>query len=146
MSASTAVIHVGRLLEVCIDASATTASDIDHLFDSLETELVKLPAGERQYVTVADWSRAPVMSPEASERAVSRLVRKNAQVLKSAAIASRTSPAAVLQALRLIREAQLPDRRLFYDVSDLQRWLEDVLTAPERTRLRAFLAERGLQG
>jgi hypothetical protein len=39
----------------------------------------------------------------------------------------------------VVREAALPDRKMFLDESELTRWLEDVLTEEEAARLRLFL-------
>jgi hypothetical protein len=48
---------------------------------------------------------------------------------------------AVLQFVRLIRDAKLPDRRLFTHGNELYEWLAEVLTATEKVRLMAFLTE-----
>ena len=48
---------------------------------------------------------------------------------------------AVLQFVRLIRDANLPDRKLFVQPDELFTWLSRVLTAPEQARLKAFLSE-----
>jgi hypothetical protein len=47
----------------------------------------------------------------------------------------------VLQFLRVIREADLPDRKLFFDEQSLVSWLDEVLSPGERERLRVFLSE-----
>jgi hypothetical protein len=65
----------------------------------------------------------------------------NSNTLRSAALASEQSPLAVLQFVRLIRDAKLPDRKLFLHSDELYGWLAEVLTADERVRLMTFLSE-----
>jgi hypothetical protein len=81
------------------------------------------------------------MAPEAAERIAQRIAGTNARTERSAALASPDAPVAVLQFLRVIREAGLPDRRLFFHETELQRWLEEVLTPAEAARLGDFLSE-----
>ena len=46
---------------------------------------------------------------------------------------------AVLQFLRVIKDAKLPDRKLFYEPIELTEWLTEVLEPAETQRLREFL-------
>lgn len=140
MPANTARIQVGRLLEIRADAGYKTLADVDLLFDAIESETAKLPAGEH-HVTVVDWRRCPVMSPEAAQHIAVRIAGTNGRTERSAALARQDSPVAVLQFLRVIREARLPDRKLFFDELELVGWLQEVLSATEAARLRAFLHE-----
>ena len=94
-----------------------------------------------KHVTIVDWRRCPVMSPEAAQRIGKRIVLTNPKTERSAAIAVADAPVAVLQFLRVIREAGLPDRRLFFALDELVPWLSEVLTMSEAARLRQFLAE-----
>jgi hypothetical protein len=140
MASNTAFIKVGRLLEVRIAAGYRTPEDVDQLFDALAAEVARLPAGQR-HVTVADWTRCPVMTPAAAGRLGERISATNAQTERSAVLAVTDLPIAVMQFLRIIREAALPDRRLFFSSTELIGWLGEVLTQPEQDRLRQFLAE-----
>jgi hypothetical protein len=138
---NSAAIRVGRLLEVCIDAGFGSTAEVDRHFDRIEEELAKIPSTVRHY-TVADWTRCPVMAPEVAERVVARMSKLNARVGRSAALASKSSPGALLQFLRLIREAGHPDRRLFFDAPELLRWMGEELDATELARLKTMLKER----
>ncbi len=69
-----------------------------------------------------------------------RMAQNNAKVERSAALASREAPVAVLQFVRMIRDTAHPDRKLFHDPSEVTAWLGEVLTSSEAERLRAFLA------
>src|SRR5215208_4816756 len=130
MPANTARIQVGRLLEIRADAGYRTRADVDALFDMVEREVGKLPPNQR-HLTVVDWRRCPVMSPEAVERIATRITATNASTERSAALAKSDAPVAVLQFLRVIREAGLPDRKLFFEERELTAWLKDVLSEAE---------------
>jgi len=136
LSSNTAERNVGRLVEVAIDAGYQVPADVDAVFDVIET----LTTEGEHTITVADWRQCALMSPEASDRLRQRLVSSNHHVLRSAGLASSSSPASVLQLLRVVREAALPDRKTFLEPRELTRWLEDVLTDEEAARLRLFLS------
>jgi hypothetical protein len=80
------------------------------------------------------------MSPEAAEHMLRRIASVNSHTERSAALASEDAPLAVLQFVRLIRDANHPDRKLFVHSDDLYTWLSEVLTHTERGRLMAFLS------
>jgi hypothetical protein len=140
MAANTARVRVGRLLEIRTDAGHRSAADVDALFDEIHRELSRLPATQK-HVTVVDWRHCPLMSPEAAARITHHISMVNARTERSAALARDDAPTAVLQFVRVIREAGLPDRKLFFDEQDLAAWLGEVLTPAERERLRAFLRD-----
>ena len=140
MSKNTASLTVGRLLEVRADAGYRTPADVDAIFAAIAGEAAKVPAGTR-HVTVVDWRGCPLMSPEAAAHMLKKIASVNSRTERSAALASEDAPIAVLQFVRLIRDANLPDRKLFLHPGELRAWLSPVLTAPEQARLKAFLAE-----
>jgi hypothetical protein len=141
MSANEAKIRVGCLLEIRAEAGYSNAADVDTFFDRIEAAIAKLPP-PRKHVTVVDWRRCPLMAPAAAERMGQRIASMNAHTVRSAAIASHDAPSAVLQFVRLIREARLPDRKLFFEADEMVEWLSEVLTRAEAERLRAFVDGR----
>jgi len=140
MTNNTASLGVGRLLEVRADAGYRTAADVDAIFEAIGRELAKLPPSAH-HVTVVDWRRCPLMAPAAAEHMLKKIASINSNTVRSAALASENSPLAVLQFVRLIRDAKLPDRKLFTHSDELYAWLSEVLTPEERVRLMAFLSE-----
>src|SRR4051812_16193298 len=140
MASNTAQIRVGRLLEVRIAAGYPTPEDVDQLFDALASEVGKLPSGQR-HVTVADWTHCPVMTPTAAARLRERMAGTNSLTERSAVLAVTDLPIAVTQFLRIIREAALPDRRLFFSSTELISWLGELLNPAETERLRQFFTE-----
>jgi len=138
MAANSARVQVGRLLEVSVRSGYRTIADVDTLFDAIDRALAVLPAGQ-QHVTCADWRSCTVMAQETSDRLKQRLSRTNARTERSAAIARPDSPTAVMQFLRLIREANLPERKVFLHPEEAVEWLGEVLLPAEVARLRLFL-------
>jgi hypothetical protein len=137
---NTAKVSVGRLLEVRVAKGLRSIADVDALFESIDRELEAVPPGQR-HITVADWRLCPIMSPEAAQRFAASIANYNPRTIRSAALASQDAPVAVLQFVRVIREAGLPDRKLFFDEAELSDWLREVLTDHEHRRLREFLVD-----
>lgn len=139
MSGNTAVIRVGRLLEIRT-VGYRSAADAVALFKTVGAQLAAVPS-TTLIVTVTDWRYCPVMSEDAAEYALAAMTKNNARVLRSGALASRSAPVAVLQFLRLVRQSKHESRRLFFDEAELTSWLGEVLTDAERARLSEFLNE-----
>lgn len=137
---NTAKLSVGRLLEIRVGAGYRSAADVDALFDLIGQQLARLPPAT-PHVAVVDWRRCPLMSPEAAQRVTVRMATVTPRPERSAALATKDAAVAVLQFLRVIREAGLPDRKLFFDQTELVDWLVEVLSPLETRRLRAFLNE-----
>jgi hypothetical protein len=142
MGENTAVIRVGRLLEIRADAGYKTAKHVDLLFDQVVRSIAKLPPKEF-HVTAVDWRNCPIMSPEAVQRIAQRIASTNGRMLRSAALARHDAHVSVLQFLRVVRDAGSSDRKLFFEEAEMIEWLSEVLTPPEITRLKSFLSERG---
>jgi hypothetical protein len=137
---NTCALRVGRLLEIRAASGYRTAEDVDALFSQFGPQVAKLQPPQR-IVVVTDWRFCPIMSADAAERILSRITGTNSGTERSGAVASRESPSAVLQFLRLVRESKHPDRRLFYNAPDLVTWLGEVLSPAEKARLKEFLSE-----
>jgi hypothetical protein len=63
----------------------------------------------------------------------------NGRIERSAILGSSTSPVAVLQFLRVVRDTKHPARRVFEDRRATLTYLSDCLTPAERDRLGQFL-------
>jgi hypothetical protein len=137
MDRNTAEIHVGRLLEIRLDAGYRTLEDVDALCDQL-SEAVR--ALQSKHVTVIDWRRCPFMSDECAKYVGTKMAWVNARTERTATIVTADLPANVIQLFRLIKEAKNPMRQLFDDEADAIRWLSEVLTAEELVRAREFLS------
>ena len=116
------------------------AADVDRLFDAIANEIAKLPSPAR-VVVAADWRWCPPLTDDAAKQLLLRLTRSNPRTERSAALASMSSPAAGMQLLRLVKESNHPQRRLFYERDALVQWLAEVLSPVELARLREFTLE-----
>jgi len=139
VTVNTAAIVVGRLLEIRIEAGYRSPQDVELVVRAIQRELVRVPLAVR-VVTVVDWRRCPLMHDEAAKRLVENLRTANPRLERSAALASQKSSLAVLQFLRVVREGNNAERRVFYEQEPLIEWLAQVLRPEELTRLREFLA------
>jgi hypothetical protein len=137
---NTAEIRVGRLLEVRATAGYRTASNVDLLFDALDQEIRKMPSRVR-VVTAVDWRFCPLMSPEAAQHIGKRMAANNERMERCGALVNRDAPLSVLQFLRVVREADHPDRKLFFDQIECVQYLAELLSPAELARMYAFLAE-----
>jgi hypothetical protein len=135
---NTVAVVVGRLLELRLEAGFRSPQDVELVTRAIQRELVRLPLALRM-VTVVDWRRCPLMQEEAATRLITSLRTGNPRLERSAALVSQKSSVAVLQFLRLVREGDNLERRLFYEPEPLIEWLAQVLTPEELTRLREFL-------
>lgn len=139
---STVDVVVGRLVEIRLATSFRAAVEVDAFFDALPKVVRAKVPPPAPIVTVADWRSCTVLSDEAAERMLTRMRGNNAEIVRSAVLASHDSPSAVMQFLRLVRGSGTKDRQLFFEEEPLITWLGEVLTATESARLRRFLNER----
>src|SRR5262245_59899891 len=112
MGTNTCEMPVGRLLEIRVDGGFRSVDDVRGMVDLIGAHLGRLPP-TRNVVVAADWRNCPIMSPAASEHAVGMMTRNNPRVERSAALVSDSSPTAVLQFVRLVRNTGHPLRRIF---------------------------------
>lgn len=132
---------MGRLVEVRAESGYRNAADVAAIFAEIGQQIARLPESQK-IVFVIDWRRCPIMSSEAAELMLPAITSTNPRVERSATIVSKKSPTAVMQFLRLVRESDNPDRRLFNEIDELERWLREVLSPEEAKRLHDFLEYR----
>jgi hypothetical protein len=142
VSVNTIAFVVGRLLEVRLGAGFRSVQDVETWRRGIQREMGKQSMTTR-IVTVADWRNCPVMQEEAAVRFLDGLRNHNPRAERSAALATQKSSIAMLQFLRLVRESNNPDRRLFFEPEPLIEWLSEVLSPEEQARLKEFLAQGG---
>jgi hypothetical protein len=138
MLKNTAEVNVGRLVEVRAEAGYRTPGDVDATFLEVEEAIAKLPATV-QVVTIVDWRKCSIMSPEAAAQMVRRVMGLQHRTLRTAIVVSPDSPSVILQFGRVIRDADNPSRKMCLDAAEAITWLNDVLILEERARLRWFL-------
>jgi hypothetical protein len=138
MTSNTCEMRVGRLMEIRVDAGYQSVRDVERMIGMMQSVIGVLSAGER-FTVAADWRKVGVMSPETAARAREMLMRVNPRVVRSAILTLPDRSLASLQVVRLVREAELENRRHFTSPGQQWRWLGETLTPAERTRLAEFL-------
>ena len=141
MSKNTCRVHVGRLMEIDVIGGYKTVDDVDAMIGMIRAELARVPAGAR-VVIAADWRPCTVFTPAVADRAVAMLTGPVPRIERSAILHLKDHATSVLQVFRLLKEAHFEGRRVFTVASEMEAWLEEVLTPEERTRLHTFLSLR----
>ena len=138
MSSNTVVIEVGRLMEIRVRDGFRSVDDVEAQRDAITRALATIPKDQR-VVIVADWRLCQLMSQPAANALGPMIGSFNARIERSAILGSSTSPVAVLQFLRVVRETRHPARRVFEERKGLLAYLNECLSPPERERLAQFL-------
>lgn len=139
MRRNTCGLVSGRLLEIRVAAGYRTVSDIEEMIAMIKRNVARLPAAEK-CVIAADWRAVHVMPPHTAARAREMLMEVNPRVARSSILTLPENPTTNLQAVRIIREAENPNRRHFTSTRQMHTWLSEVLTPEESARLEEFLA------
>jgi precorrin isomerase len=140
MVRNTCEFVTGRLLEIRVAAGYRVVADVDEMIAMIGKRAATLAPGEK-YTIVADWRAVHIMPPDTAARAEAMLSVMNPHVVRSAILTLPEEPTTNLQVVRLIREAENPNRRHFTSPKRLYAWLSGVLTPEESEQLEKFLAQ-----
>jgi len=135
---NTCELTIGKLVEIRVDAGYHAPADVDAMIALMSHVLGSLPAHER-IIIAADWRRCNVFAPSTADRALGMLTRNNPRLLRSGILIRPDSPMALMQVMRLVGDAQSPDRRVVTSTEALITWLSPVTTPKELARLKVFL-------
>ncbi|HSY24396.1 MAG TPA: hypothetical protein VK841_19850 [Polyangiaceae bacterium] len=135
---NTCELNVGKLLEIRVDAGYQAPADVDVMIGLIAQVLGSLPAHER-IIIAADWRRCTVFGPGTADRALVMLTKGNPRLLRSGILIRPDLPATLLQVMRLVSDAQSPDRRVVTSTEAMISWLMPVTTPKELARLKVFL-------
>lgn len=135
---NTCELNVGKLLEIRVDAGYQVPADVDAMIGLIANVLGSLPAHER-IIIAADWRRCSLFGPGTADRALAMLTRANPRLLRSGILIRPDSPTALMQVMRLVGQAQSPDRRVVTSSEEMISWLSPVTTPKELARLKVFL-------
>lgn len=128
--------EVGRLIEVRRIPPIEPA-DLDESAIAGWASLIE--SVERPVVCV-DLRRATVLPPKMADNLARLMALGKGRYERGADILSpQVSPTLLMQLDRISREQGDPARRIFTDVHEAVRWLDEVLNPEERARLRVFL-------
>jgi hypothetical protein len=138
VSSNTVAIRVGRLMEISVTEGFRSVEDVERQRARITAALETI-AEDQLVVIVADWRKCQLMSQPAAD-AMGRMIGDfNARIERSGILGSPTSPSAVLQFLRVVRDSRHPARRVYEDRASMLTWLGECLTDAERERLIDFI-------
>jgi hypothetical protein len=135
---NTVELNAGRLVEIRIEAGFRTPEEVDATFAQIEEVVARLPQG-LQFVTIVDWRKSSLMSPEAAAHTVERIMGLQHRSQRSAVVVSPEMASVVLQFGRVVRDTDNPARKMCLDAAEAITWLDELLSLEERARLRWFL-------
>jgi hypothetical protein len=130
--------HVGRLLEIRVEAGYRDRSDVNAIFTEIVAQSARIPSSQRMII-VTDWRSCNVMAADAAEQLAAGIRSTNPRVERSGALLPLNSSVAMLQFIRILRESSNVDRRGFNSPRALIAWLSEVLTPDEIARLHTFI-------
>jgi hypothetical protein len=130
--------RVGRLVEISIWSPVTAAEAGP--WAELHDRVVASVGGP--YFCLVDLARATVFPPDAVDAYLATM-RNETQLLRTGTLLGR-SPTQHLQILRMIREANHPQRKAFRDPNLVHAFLGEIATAAERARLAEVLEPYGV--
>ena len=133
----TTEIRVGRLYEHRL---GTLESD-EEMLALRERGIAVMYASPRPVVVCADYRHVRFVRADLVDKFVDFLRIVGPKIERSAVLLAPDNAVFTMQMRRMVREANFPNRRTFKSPTEVETWLADVLTADERTRLKAFFGE-----
>lgn len=132
-------IHTGRLIEARVFELPGPAEA-----DAYSAALGKAVAGavatgKQRLVLCADHRPVNIYPPAVADELSRLFSQMNSKLVRVGIIAARSNATLSMQLGRIIREANNPNRQLFYEQNRLTEFLAAELNAEERERLREFL-------
>jgi hypothetical protein len=126
-------------MEIAVKDGFRSAEDVERQRARIGEVLDTIPK-DQTVVIAGDWRACPLMAQTAANALGPMIGAFNPRIERSALLGSASSPVAVLQFLRVVRETRHPGRRVFEDRRAMVDWLWQFLTSEERNRLVQFLA------
>ncbi len=87
-------------------------------------------------VICADYREMKLLGPTEAKAMISMFGLFNEFIERSAILSSSQSALAVLQLVRILREANNPTRKAFDDPAELRAWLAEILTPDEAASIK----------
>jgi hypothetical protein len=137
----TVAVRVGRLLELRL-AGNPTMDEAQQFEVDAHTAIGRVVREQRKQVVVCTDLRAShLFKPDVSEKLV-HTMKGASPNLERNGLLGNNSALLFLQLARFVKETtQDSRRRVFMEVPPMLTWLDELLTAAERQRMRQFLNE-----
>ena len=128
--------QVGKLVEVRIWGPTTPSEALE--WDRELGAIVRLIPG--RYACLLDLHDAQVFPQPVADAFLATMRNDNARLERTAVLVGQSATLG-FQIQRMIMEANLPRRKMFHTAGELEAWLGEVLSEPEKHRLHAVLVE-----
>ncbi|MCP4659984.1 MAG: hypothetical protein GY856_31665 [bacterium] len=128
--------HVGRLVELRV---RSPVSD-DEVLEIRDTQLQHIRRLNEPFVAVTDLRQAYVFPPHIADGFIVLLESANPRLERSGILITESAVFS-LQLERALDAVANPKRRAFRSARELEVWLGEVLSEPEKERLEQFLNE-----
>ena len=125
-------------MEIDVAAGYRSVEDVEAMIGMIRatfTDMQHIPS----FVIAADWRQCKLFNDAVAARARQMLTVSSDRIERSAILHRADQPTSVLQVFRLVKESEHEARRVFKETSELETFLDPVLTADEQARLRTFL-------
>jgi hypothetical protein len=129
--------RIGRLVEVRVQ-SIRTPVDAD-LFTREVTASVSRTS--TRSILCADHRSVPIYPPFVVSKLIVLFATINSHLDRAGLLIAPSNATFAMQMDRILREAQNPHRRMFYDPDQMVAWLSEILTDAEASRMRTFVAK-----
>ena len=133
----TVEVRAGRLIEARIEAlpNLERAAAYTNGF----AQVLQRFSGTERMILCADHRAVAVYSQPVTDELASLFGAMNQRLDRIAVLVAPSNATLTMQLSRIVRQAQNPDRRVFFTTDDAEAFLGEVLTPAERLRLAQFL-------
>lgn len=133
----TVEVRTGRLIEARIEALRSLERAA--AYTSGFTQVLQRFSEKERLILCADHRAVAVYPQPVTDELASLFSAMNLRLQRVAILVAPSNATLTMQLSRIVREAQNPDRRVFFATDEAEAFLGEVLTPAERTRLAQFL-------
>ncbi|MCC6554525.1 MAG: hypothetical protein IT372_16220 [Polyangiaceae bacterium] len=130
--------RVGRLVEVRVQ-SIRTRADAELFMREVMACVSRTPT---RSILCADHRSVPIYPRDVVNQLIALFASVNPHVDRAGILIAPSNATFSMQIERILREAQSPHRRMFYDPDQMVAWLAEILTEAEAVRMRTFLSKQ----
>jgi hypothetical protein len=133
----TVEVRAGRLIEARIEAlrNLERAAAYTNSF----AQVLQRFSGNERMILCADHRAVAVYPQAVTDELASLFGAMNLRLQRIAVLVAPSNATLTMQLSRIVREAQNPERRVFFAPDEAETFLGEVLTPTERRRLAQFL-------
>jgi hypothetical protein len=133
----TVEVRTGRLIEARIEALRN--QERAAAYSDAFSQILQRTSGKERMILCADHRAVAVYPQPVTDTLASLFGAMNQRLERIALLVAPSNATLTMQLSRVVREAQNPDRRVFFSMEDAEAFLGEALTVAERSRLAQFL-------